>query len=177
MAAPTATMARTLAPAPAAATVVPPAAPAQHLSAEVVGYLPYWEMNAATFADIDLTKVSSIVLFSVGWDAAGGLVTNAPGYQAIMRSDTTAFVAAAHAAGVRVLVSFTSFGLTKNTSFFSNAPAQLTLISEAAASSRRVASTAPISMWSSSRAPNSRPTPRPPVRFGRGFGQPTRMPC
>ena len=133
MAAPTATMARTVAPAPAAAATVVPAAATHHLSAEVVGYLPYWEMNAATFADIDLTKVSSIVLFSVGWDAAGHLVTNAPGYQAIVRSDTTAFVAAAHAAGVRVLVSFTSFGLTKNTSFFSNAPAQLTLISEAAA--------------------------------------------
>jgi spore germination protein YaaH len=133
MAAPTATMARTLAPAPAAAATVVPAAATHHLSAEVVGYLPYWEMNAATFADVDLTKVSSIVLFSVGWDAAGHLVSDAPGYRAINASATTAFVAAAHAAGVRVLVSFTSFGLTKNTSFFSNPTAQLTLISEAAA--------------------------------------------
>ena len=133
MAAPTETVALTRAPAPAAAATVVPAAATHHLSAEVVGYLPYWEMNSATFADIDFTKVSSIVLFSVGWDAAGNLVTNAPGYRAIIRSDTTAFVAAAHAAGVRVLVSFTSFGLTKNTSFFSKAAAQATLISQAAA--------------------------------------------
>src|SRR5258706_16159921 len=133
MAAPTATIARTVAPAPATAATVVPAAATHHLSAEVVGYLPYWEMNAATFADIDLTKVSSIVLFSVGWDAAGHLVPDAPGYRAINASATTAFVAAAHAAGVRVLVSFTSFGLTKNTSFFSNPTAQLTLVGEAAA--------------------------------------------
>jgi hypothetical protein len=133
MAAPTATMARTFAPAPAAAATVVPAAATHHLSAEVVGYLPYWEMNAATFADIDLTKVSSIVLFSVGWDAFGHLVPDAPGYRAINASATSAFVAAAHAAGVRVLVSFTSFGLTKNTSFFSNSTAQATFIGEAAA--------------------------------------------
>jgi spore germination protein YaaH len=133
MAAPSATVALTRAPAPATAATVVPAAATHHLSAEVVGYLPYWEMNAATFADIDLTKVSSIVLFSVGWDAAGNLVTIAPGYQAIIRSDTTAFVAAAHSAGVRVLVSFTSFGLTKNTSFFTNPAAQATFVSQAAA--------------------------------------------
>jgi spore germination protein YaaH len=131
--APTAAMASTRAPAPVAAATVVPAAATHHLSAEVVGYLPYWEMKAATFADIDLAKVSSIVLFSVGWDATGRLVTTAPGYLAITRSDTTAFVAAAHAAGVRVLVSFTSFGLTKNTSFFSNAAAQATFIGQAAA--------------------------------------------
>ena len=105
IAAPSATMARTLAPSEAAATTVAPAAAAtHHLSSEVVGYLPYWEMNAGTFADLDLTKLSSIVLFSIGWNASGHLITNANGYAAITRSDTIAFVAAAKAAGVRVLV-------------------------------------------------------------------------
>jgi hypothetical protein len=107
------------APAAASARTVGPSDPAgrpaeqavsNHLSAEVVGYLPYWEMKADTFSDVDLSKLTSIVLFSVGWDAAGHLVTDAPGYRAINRSDTAAFVSAAKAAGVRVLVSFTSFG-------------------------------------------------------------------
>jgi len=136
IAAPSATMARTLAPSAAAATTVAPAAAAtHHLSSEVVGYLPYWEMNAGTFADLDLTKLSSIVLFSIGWNASGHLITNANGYAAITRSDTIAFVAAAKAAGVRVLVSFTSFGATKNAAFFAdaNAAARSTFVAEAAA--------------------------------------------
>src|SRR6266446_4192206 len=108
IAAPSATMARTLAPPTVAATAAPAAAANRHLSSEVVGYLPYWEMNTGTFADLDLTKLSSIVLFSIGWNASGHLITNANGYAAITRSDTIAFVAAAKAAGVRVLVSFTS---------------------------------------------------------------------
>ena len=135
MATPAATSARTLAPSVRAATVVPATAATHHLSAEVVGYLPYWEMNSGTFADIDLTKLTSVVLFSVGWDAAGHLVTDANGYRAIMRSDTAAFVAAAKAAGVRVLVSYTSFGATKNAAFFSaaNGAARATFVAEAAA--------------------------------------------
>jgi glycosyl hydrolase family 18 (putative chitinase) len=116
--------------APASLTV---SSATHHLSAEVVGYLPYWEMKAETFADLDLTKVTSIVLFSVGWNAAGHLVTDAPGYRAITSSGTGAFVAAARAAGVRVLVSFTSFGASKNAAFFSNAASQATFVKEAAA--------------------------------------------
>ena len=104
-----------------------------HLSAEVVGYLPYWEMEAPTFADIDLTKLTSIVLFSVGWDANGHIVTDAPGYRGIVSSATATFIAAAKAAGVRVLVSFTSFNLDKNTAFFANPSAMTTFVSEAAA--------------------------------------------
>jgi spore germination protein YaaH len=131
--APGTTTARTVSPTAPSATAVQPSAPAHHLSAEVVGYLPYWEMNAATFADIDLTKVSSIVLFSIGWDASGHLVSDAPGYRAIARSETTAFVAKAKAAGVRVLLSFTSFGATKNATFFSSPTARANFVSEAAA--------------------------------------------
>jgi spore germination protein YaaH len=132
MAAPAAISARTLAPiAPSAAAV--PSSAAHHLSAEVVGYLPYWEMNSATFADLDLTKLTTIVLFSIGWDANGQLVPDAWGYRGITSSATTAYVAAAKAAGVRVLVSFTSFGAAKNAAFYSNPTAQATFVSAAAA--------------------------------------------
>jgi GH18 family chitinase len=125
--------ARSVAPNASSVGEVQPSAPAHHLSAEVVGYLPYWEMKAATFSDIDLTKVSSIVLFSIGWDGAGHLVIDAPGYRAITRSDTTAFVSAAKAAGVRVLLSFTSFGATKNAAFFASPTARANFVTEAAA--------------------------------------------
>jgi hypothetical protein len=90
-------------------------------------------MKAATFADIDLTKLTSIVLFSIGWDGSGHLVSDAPGYRAIAAPATTAFIAAAKAAGVRVLVSFTSFGAAKNAAFFGNPVARATLVKEAAA--------------------------------------------
>ena len=130
---PVAAAARNAAPSPLSTGHLTTAAAGHHLSSEVVGYLPYWEMNAGTFGDVDLTKLSSIILFSVGWDAAGHLVTDAPGYQGITSSATAAFIAGARAAGVRVLVSFTSFGATKNAAFFSNPTARATLVNEAAA--------------------------------------------
>ena len=137
VAAPATVAARTTAPA-GAPTLADRAALAtadasSHLSAEVVGYLPYWEMEAPTFADIDLTKLTSIVLFSIGWDANGHIVTDAPGYRGIVSSATGTFIAAAKAAGVRVLVSFTSFNLDKNTAFFANPSATSTFVAEAAA--------------------------------------------
>jgi spore germination protein YaaH len=102
------------------------------LSAEVIGYLPYWEMTSTTFSEIDLTKLTTIVLFSVGWDRAGHLRRDLAGYRAINEPATEAFVDRAQEAGVRVLVSFTSFGYTKNASFFTNPTAQATFVEEAA---------------------------------------------
>jgi hypothetical protein len=131
------------APAPAGVAIgsaaTPTAAPlasgaiAHHLSAEVVGYLPYWQMTSTTLGQLDLGKLSEVILFSVGWDAAGHLVTTASGYRAITSSTISTFIAAAHAAGVRVALSFTSFGLAKNTAFFGLPSAQATFMSEATA--------------------------------------------
>ncbi|HEY7525199.1 MAG TPA: glycoside hydrolase family 18 protein [Candidatus Limnocylindrales bacterium] len=109
------------------------AAARSKLSAEVVGYLPYWQMTAETFAAIDLTKLTTIILFSVGWDAAGHLRTDQPGYRAITGDATRDFVRRARGEGVSVTLSFTSFGLTKNAAFFTNPTAQATFVDEAAA--------------------------------------------
>ena len=128
----------TLAPgvAPAAAATAPAPLTAGQLShrltAEVMGYLPYWELNDATVARLDYARLTTIAFFSVGMDEAGHLDRTAAGYTALMSDRATAVIEAAHAAGVRTIVSFTSFGAAKNAAFFSNAAAQATFVAEAA---------------------------------------------
>jgi spore germination protein YaaH len=117
---------------PDVATSDAPTARARRLSSEVVGYLPYWEMTAETFASLDLDRLTTIILFSVGWDRSGNLRTDLRGYRAIRAAATQAFVDRAQEAGVRVLVSFTSFGHAKNAAFFSNPTAQATFVERAA---------------------------------------------
>jgi spore germination protein YaaH len=103
------------------------------LTAEVMGYLPYWELNDRTVANLDYNRLTTIAFFSVGWSSAGHLVTTAPGYTALMSDRATAVINAAHASGVRTIVSFTSFGYDKNAAFFRNATAMATFVKEAAA--------------------------------------------
>jgi spore germination protein YaaH len=122
--------------APAAAAAPAPLTFGQlshRMTAEVLGYLPYWELNDATVAGLDYARLTTIAFFSVGMDAAGHLDRTAAGYKALMSDRATAVIEAAHAAGVRTIVSFTSFGLEKNAAFFSNAAAQATFVAEAAA--------------------------------------------
>jgi spore germination protein YaaH len=89
-------------------------------------------MNATTFSSIDLSKLTTIILFSVGWDRYGNLRTDLRGYRAIRSAATEAFVNRAQEAGVRVVVSFTSFGHAKNAAFFSNPTAQARFVAQAA---------------------------------------------
>jgi spore germination protein YaaH len=123
--------------APAAAAAAPaPLSPGQlshRLTAEVLGYLPYWELTDATVARLDYARLTTIAFFSVGMDGAGHLDRTAAGYTALMSERATAVIEAAHAAGVRTIVSFTSFGAAKNAAFFSNPAAQATFVAEAAA--------------------------------------------
>lgn len=120
----------------AAATPAPlTAAQLSHrLTAEVVGYLPYWELTSpTTIAELQYRRLTTITLFSVGVRDDGHLDTTAPGYAAIISATATSVIEAAHAEGVRVIVSFTSFGSTHNATFFSNAAARSTFVNEAAA--------------------------------------------
>jgi hypothetical protein len=121
-------------PAPAAAAAAPLSADqlSHRLTAEVMGYLPYWELNDTTVAGLDYGRLTTIAFFSVGMDAAGHLDPTGPGYAALMSARATTVIDAAHAAGVRAIVSFTSFGAAKNAAFFSNAGAQATFVNEAA---------------------------------------------
>jgi spore germination protein len=103
------------------------------LRGEVMGYLPYWEMKDATVAAIDYDRLTTIAFFSVGFDVAGHLDRTGRGYEALMSDRASGVIEAAHAAGVRTIVSFSSFGADRNEAFFSNPASQATFVDEAAA--------------------------------------------
>jgi spore germination protein YaaH len=122
-------------PAPAAAAPAPlTAAQLSHrLRGEVIGYLPYWEMNDETVGAIDYGRLTTIAFFSVGIDGSGHLDRAGRGYAALMSDRASGVIDAAHAAGVRAIVSFSSFGSASNDVLFSNPAAQSTFVDEAAA--------------------------------------------
>ncbi len=93
---------------------------ARRLSADVYGFLPYWEVDSGTDAYLRYDLVSDIALFSVTLNAAGAIDTGLTGYTMIQGSRATIIIANAHTAGVRVDLVFTSFGSDKNAAFFSN---------------------------------------------------------
>ena len=101
-----------------------------HLSGDVYGFLPYWEMSTATLDYLDWNALSAISLFSVTWTGTGTLDRTQPGYKAITGSVGTGVVAAARAGGVRVELCFTSFGFTKNASLFGDPTRQAVVIAE-----------------------------------------------
>ena len=101
---------------------------ARRLSSEVYGYLPYWEIDAGTDGYLRYDLVTDIALFSVGLTSTGAIDTSSKGYAASTGSTAATIVQHAHAAGVRVDLTLTSFGATKNAAFFGNASAQATAI-------------------------------------------------
>ena len=115
-------------PSPSPAIGSPESPMTSHLSRDVYGYLPYWQMNSATLEYIDWNALSILSLFSVTQDGSGALDHTLAGYRAITGSIGRALIAAAHGRGVRVEITFTSFGLTKNSSFFANQARQATTI-------------------------------------------------
>ena len=123
-----------LGPAPqvVAASTLPAPLPASRfahrLSSEVYGYLPYWEIDGGTDAYLRYDLLSDIALFSVTVSSTGALATGARGFGTVTGSTAATIVEHAHAAGVRVDLTFTSFGLSKNAAFFGNASAQATAI-------------------------------------------------
>jgi putative cell wall-binding protein/spore germination protein YaaH len=122
-------------PTPSAASAAPagpsvPAAPvasgaplpeewfAHRLSGEVYGFLPYWEIDGGTDAYLRYDLLTDIALFSVTFTASGTIATSGGGYADITSSTVAAIVEHAHAAGVRVDLTVTSFGFDKNAAFF-----------------------------------------------------------
>ena len=93
---------------------------AHRLSSEVYGFLPYWEIDSGTDAYLHYDLVTDIALFSVGLTAGGAIDTTSRGYAAATGSTAATIIAHAHAVGVRVDLTFTSFGLAKNDAFFAD---------------------------------------------------------
>jgi hypothetical protein len=102
----------------------------RHLSGDVYGYLPYWEMSSATLDYLDWNALSAISLFSVTWTGSGGLDRSQPGYGAITGSIGRQVIAAARARGVRVELCFTTFGYDKNATFFGDPARRATAIAQ-----------------------------------------------
>ena len=103
------------------------------LTREVFGYLPYWELNSGIDAYLRYDLLSTIAFFGVGIKADGSLDTTTSGYKAYMSDLATQIIDKAHAAGIRTVITFQSFGTTKNAAFFSNAAAQATFVNQAVA--------------------------------------------
>jgi spore germination protein YaaH len=100
---------------------VPLAEPGVALTREVVAYLPYWVAQHEELPwDPDLDpwitegRLTDLVLFSVGIARDGSLRLDEPGARWILGPDAARVISAAHERGIRVLVSFTSFGRERN---------------------------------------------------------------
>ncbi|MET0772311.1 MAG: glycosyl hydrolase family 18 protein [Candidatus Limnocylindrales bacterium] len=106
---------------PSLAPVAPLAAPGPALTREVMAYLPYWVAQHDELPwDPDLEpwitdgRLTDLVLFSVGIGRDGALRLDEPGARWILGPDAARVISAAHERGIRVLVSFTSFGRERN---------------------------------------------------------------
>jgi spore germination protein YaaH len=128
---PTPTLSPTPVPTPTPGAIGSPDSPMSgHLSGDVYGYLPYWEMSDATLDYLDWNALSAISLFSVTWTGTGTLDRTQPGYRAITGSIGEAVIAAAKARGVRVELCFTSFVTARNATFFGDPARQAVAIAE-----------------------------------------------
>lgn len=99
---------------------------ARRLSGEVYGYLPYWEIDSGTDAYLRYDLLTDIALFSVGLTPSGTISTTGTGYAAVTGPTAATIVDRAHASGVRVDLTVTSFGLERNTAFFTDPGAMAT---------------------------------------------------
>jgi hypothetical protein len=104
--------------------VDPSATPTPAPGHELYGFVPYWEMDDTITADLAATPLTTVALFSVTNTATGAISTSAQGYKRITGAVGAAMIAAAHRRGTRVELVFTSFGASRNASFFGNAGLQ-----------------------------------------------------
>jgi spore germination protein YaaH len=99
-----------------------------HLSGDVYGYLPYWEMDSRIEASLDWNALSVISLFSVTQDSTGALDKTTAGWKAITSARGRRIAATAREHGVRVEITFTTFGNARNAAFFGSAAEQAATI-------------------------------------------------
>jgi putative cell wall-binding protein/spore germination protein YaaH len=116
-----------------------PAAPlteaqlSRRLTREVYGFAPWWELDSAFLSYIRYDLLTTIALFSFGYGSDGRIVESTR-YDRLVGPLGQALIAAAHAQGVRVELSFAfSQTLSVNDAFFVNAVAQATAISQTVA--------------------------------------------
>lgn len=90
------------------------------LRREVFGFLPYWQVNAASLR-IDYSRISTIAYFGVGADGAGNLRkrnadgSTTTGWSGWTSARLTSIISAAHRSRTRVVLTVQSFGWTAST--------------------------------------------------------------
>ncbi len=109
----------------------------RRMSGEVFGFLPYWSMASWTDDYLHYDALTDIAIFGVGIKKSGHLDTASPGYVDLMSATGTQIIAHAHARGVRVHITFQSFGSDRNTALFGSPTALATFVSEARALMRQ----------------------------------------
>ena len=88
---------------------------------ELYGFVPYWEMDDTIAAHLAATPLTTVALFSVSNTSRGLINKTQTGYKRITGPVGAAMIAAAHGRGTRVELVFTSFGASRNKTFFANA--------------------------------------------------------
>jgi len=104
-----------------------------HRPREAFGFLPYWSMADWTDSYLRYDLLTTIAFFGVGVRDDGSIVKSGAGYNAFMSDRATTIIDHAHAAGVRVVITFESFGTTHNKRFLPNATARARFVTQAAA--------------------------------------------
>ena len=88
-----------------------------HRPTEVFGFLPYWSMADWTDSYLRYDLLTTIAFFGVGVRQAGSLVLSGAGLDALGSANGATIIQHAHAAGVRAVITFESFGATRNHAF------------------------------------------------------------
>jgi hypothetical protein len=96
---------------------------------ELYGFLPYWEMNDPAIADyVASLPLTTLALFSVTHTGKGAINTRARGSAFITGDVGRGVIAAAHARGTRVEVTYASFGRERNRRLFEDGGLQARVI-------------------------------------------------
>ena len=103
------------------------------MSGEVFGYLPYWSIASWTDDYLRYDQLTDIAFFGVGIKKSGHLDTDSPGYIDLMSATGTQLIEHAHARGVRVIITFQSFGSDRNKILFADPTALAIFVAEARA--------------------------------------------
>jgi spore germination protein YaaH len=97
---------------------------------EVYGFIPYWEMDATLPDHVAGTDLTTIGLFSVTHATNGSLRTNQTGYKRITGDVGQQLIRAARDHGTKVEIVYSSFGASKNRTFYGRPAAQARWIKE-----------------------------------------------
>ena len=104
-----------------------------HRPTEVFGFLPYWSMADWTDAYLRYDLLTTIAFFGVGVHQNGSLVLSGPGFEALRSARGATIIDHAHAAGVRVVITFEAFGEARNHALLASAKARSAFVTQAAA--------------------------------------------